>query len=162
MPYSATTAGARCCFEQRIDDGVGVDRHAVVVTNRFEPADQMGGKLGAQDSVELSVAVLLDDVDAVVTLHERRDLRRERQRAHAHVVELDSRFAQKVARLDDGVMRRAVREDRDLACLSSPRRPAPAPPCARSRACARAGRDCAAKRRASRSSAPPRRGRCRA
>ena len=78
----------------------------------------MGRKLGAQDSVELSVAVLLDDVDAIVALDERRDFGRERQRAHAHVVDLDSGVAQEIARLDDGVMRRAVREDRELASLA--------------------------------------------
>ena len=125
IDYSATTAGARSRVEQRVDDGVGVDRHAVVMANRCQAADQVRWELGAQNAVELSVAILLDDVNAVVTLHERGDLGRERQRAHAHIVELDTGLAQEVARLHDGVVGRAVGEDRHLAWSSSPRRPAP-------------------------------------
>src|SRR5579862_5339685 len=74
----------------------------------------MRGKFGAQDPIELTVAVLFDDVNAIVALDERRDFGRERQRAQAHVVELDAGFAQIIARFYSGVVRRSIGENGDL------------------------------------------------
>src|SRR5579862_3354813 len=74
----------------------------------------MRGKFGAQDPIELTVAVLFDDVNAIVALDERRDFGRERQRAQAHVVELDAGFAQIIARFYSGEVRRSIGENGDL------------------------------------------------
>src|SRR5580700_1543196 len=101
--------------EQGIDDRVSVDRHAVIVPNRLEPTDEVGWQFGPQYSVELSVAVLFDHINAFVAFDEGRDFGRQRQRPNAHVIDLNIPFTQAIARLDDGVMRRAIGQDRDLA-----------------------------------------------
>src|SRR5579863_6933280 len=104
-------------LEQRIDDAARVDRNAVIVPYGLQASDQMRRKLRSQNAIELSVAILLDDVDAIVALDERRDFGRERQSAHPHVVEFYARLTQIIARFDDGMVRRPVCEDGDLTAF---------------------------------------------
>src|SRR5262245_15696069 len=102
--------------EQRFDDGVGVERQAVVVQ---DAADLLGrlGQLHAEHAGHLRVAVLLDDVHAVVLREEVANRVAERERAQAQVVELDALVAQRRARLLDRPVRRAEREEADLRRL---------------------------------------------
>ena len=62
--------------------------------------------------VELSVAILLDHVHALVARDECGDFGRKWQRPHAQIIGFDAGIAQHIARLDDRVMRCAVGQDR--------------------------------------------------
>src|SRR5262245_19860868 len=102
--------------EHRLDDGVGVEGQAVVVQHA---ADLLGrlGQLHAEHAGHLRVAVLLDDVHAVVLREEVAHGVAERERAQTQVVELDALPAQRHAGLFDRPVRRAEREDADFRRL---------------------------------------------
>ena len=73
----------------------------------------MRGQFRPQNAVQLPVAVLLDDVDPFVTLHERCNIGCQRKRANTEVIRLDARVMQPITRFDDCMMRRAERDDSD-------------------------------------------------
>ena len=80
---------------------------------RADALDEPGRQREANEVEELAVAVLLDDVDVVVTLDERCDLVGERQRADAQVVDRFAGCGQRLPSFDDGGMGRAERDQPD-------------------------------------------------
>ena len=106
-PSSRASRGPR----GRLDDRRRVEGEAVVLADGDEARRELG-ELVAQDRDELAVAVLLDDVDALVAPDPRRRLGPERQRAEAAVVERHAELGgEPVAGLGRAVVRRAEREE---------------------------------------------------
>src|SRR5437660_4248162 len=93
-------------FKDWFDDGVGRDGLAVVVTDRVQAAYEGRWQLEADEVEHLAVAVLFDNVHALVSRDELGDLRREGQCAYAQVIDGPLRRFERLSRLDDGRMRR--------------------------------------------------------
>src|SRR6266852_2358911 len=87
--FVAFSCGHRLRFQKWFDDRVSRDGLPVVMTDRPEPADQCRRERQPDQVIDLPVTVLLDDIHAVVPRHKLFHLRRQRQRAHTHVIDAE-------------------------------------------------------------------------
>src|SRR5438552_9304416 len=81
---SCRPMGRALVSEHALGDGARVERQAIVVEHAVDARRPLGS-LEPDALGQLSVAVLLDHVDALVPPHELGHARRQRQPAHAHV-----------------------------------------------------------------------------
>src|SRR5688572_9943318 len=104
--------------QQAFRDAARVDRQAAVVADAAQSRRQRRIAFHRQQLEHLAVAVLVDDVHALVLPDELLDGRRERERAQAQIRRVEAAFfLQLIAGLLHRKVARAIRDDADLGAL---------------------------------------------